>query len=456
MEFVDRPIVEFFEHSLSAAYNRGFLWVVTLLAREADVEGLYSNLRKSWASLDSITGEYFLFVFAGKENLTEDERFESKVIDSKVRYYGEYNNYVKFINPKIELEDCYLQSHYHIHKNDKMGTLEENQTIAVNALRDYFRISENEIPCLVFTKLYPFRASHNTIQVIPIIGNDIYGYFKQLFNVIYPLLKEHKDLTVRLKELSVTRKKIEKEINDNTFKGDEKILELRQELMILAENNIVDSNGHKLLDCINNLSYGKFDKPLRSKLNRYIDWVKDYEKRNGKCFDFCACEEKIISKANQKACRKNELLEITQEQTENQKECGKILSEIEEMIRRSKMNGNTRKDSRLSFSVQGDNAQINLAFDNSIVEATQNIGYNENKLTELLENVRNNLSLENTAEDIEVVNYKLTEIKEELKRTKPRKKILEIACDSLKIIKGTVEFGAAVTALIQFVQTIVI
>ena len=115
MEFVDRPIVEFFEHSLSAAYNRGFLWVVTLLAREADVEGLYSNLRKSWASLDSITGEYFLFVFAGKENVTEDERFESKVIDSKVRYYGEYNNYVKFINPKIELEDCYLQSYYHIH-----------------------------------------------------------------------------------------------------------------------------------------------------------------------------------------------------------------------------------------------------------------------------------------------------------------------------------------------------
>ncbi len=150
------------------------------------------------------------------------------------------------------------------------------------------------------------------------------------------------------------------------------------------------------------------------------------------------------------------MLEITQEQTENQKECGKILSEIEEMIRRSKMNGNTRKDSRLSFSVQGDNAQINLAFDNSIVEATQNIEYNENKLTELLENVRNNLSLENTAEDIEVVNYKLTEIKEELKRAKPRKKILEIACDSLKIIKGTVEFGAAVTALIQFVQTIVI
>lgn len=97
MEFVDRPIIDFYRHSLSAASKRGFLWVVTLLAREADVEGLYLNLRKSWTSLDSITGKYFLFIFAGKENTTRNDRWNSRVTDSQEKYFSEYNDYVKFI-----------------------------------------------------------------------------------------------------------------------------------------------------------------------------------------------------------------------------------------------------------------------------------------------------------------------------------------------------------------------
>lgn len=64
MEIVDIPITEFYRKSLDLVYQKGFFWVVTLIARDADVKGLYKNLRKSWTSLDSITGEYFLFVFA--------------------------------------------------------------------------------------------------------------------------------------------------------------------------------------------------------------------------------------------------------------------------------------------------------------------------------------------------------------------------------------------------------
>lgn len=33
------PIVDFFRDSLSAAYKRGFIWIVTLLARDSDVKG---------------------------------------------------------------------------------------------------------------------------------------------------------------------------------------------------------------------------------------------------------------------------------------------------------------------------------------------------------------------------------------------------------------------------------
>lgn len=56
MDFTNRPITEFYRHCLLAARNKGYRWVVTLLAREADVDGLYSNLYRAWSSLDSIFG----------------------------------------------------------------------------------------------------------------------------------------------------------------------------------------------------------------------------------------------------------------------------------------------------------------------------------------------------------------------------------------------------------------
>lgn len=48
MDFTNRPINEFYRHCLPAAYESGFSWVCTLLARDADVELLYDNLRRCW------------------------------------------------------------------------------------------------------------------------------------------------------------------------------------------------------------------------------------------------------------------------------------------------------------------------------------------------------------------------------------------------------------------------
>ena len=98
MDFAKLPITEFYRHCLSGARSDGFKWVVSLLAREADVEGLYQNLRRAWLSLDSITGEYFLFIFAGKENYTHEERWNSKILDFPTNSSGIYNDYVSFLN----------------------------------------------------------------------------------------------------------------------------------------------------------------------------------------------------------------------------------------------------------------------------------------------------------------------------------------------------------------------
>lgn len=79
MDFAPMPITMFYDQCLSGAKARGFNWVVSLIARESDVDNLYLNLKRSWESLDSITEKYFLFMFAGKENLTEEERWNSRI-----------------------------------------------------------------------------------------------------------------------------------------------------------------------------------------------------------------------------------------------------------------------------------------------------------------------------------------------------------------------------------------
>lgn len=453
MEFVNRPIIEFYADSLSAAYKRGFMWVVTLLAREVDVDGLYLNLRKSWISLDSITGKYFLFVFAGKENISHEECWASRIFDSQESYFSEYNDYVKFINQNITLENSHLQYKYYKSKDVNMNMLEENQTLAVNALRDYFSISENDIPCLVFTKLYPFEFNSKVIQIVPIYGNNIYGYFKSLFNKIEPLLKQHMDIRTRLKELAERSDKLKIKINQPHLKSETKIIALQKELLLYAEKNIVDADGNSLLDCINNLSYGKFDKPLRSMLNRYVDWVKNYEKRTGQHFDSNVVNSEICESAIEMAQAKVQLSKVEEEQSELGKKCGNILSTIERIIGDSKMDQNTRRDDRLLISVTGGTAQINASFDNAKVEATQYIDCNEKKLEELVENVRNALSIDISDDDIGIVNTNLDVLEEELKRVKPRKNFLKVVLKSLKAIKGTAEFGAAVTELVQFVQS---
>ena len=65
MDFANRPITDFYRHYLPTAYDSGFSWVCTLLARDADVERLYDNLRRCWGSFDSITDKHILFIFAG-------------------------------------------------------------------------------------------------------------------------------------------------------------------------------------------------------------------------------------------------------------------------------------------------------------------------------------------------------------------------------------------------------
>lgn len=454
MEFVNVPITDFLRHSLSAAGKRGFMWVITLLAREADIEGLYSNLRKAWNSIDSITGKYFLFVFAGKENNTHNDRWNSRVCDSDVGYFSEYNDFVQIINPNVDLSNYYLQYEYRKNKQRSMDNLEKNQTSAVNSLRDYFSINERDIPCLVFTRVRSFGYIKEDTYIIPICGNDVYAYFKQLFNSLDPILKQINDLAIRLEEVAAREKHLNDIIKSDLLDLDGRILALRKELLIYAKKNIVDDTGRTLLECINNFTYGRFNQPLRSILNRYIDLSKNYEKKTGNRFDESAVDAKISQRSAIIARSKAELSTSQLEQAKLKQLLSDLVSRIEEIIRGSKMDKEKQNDNRVTISVTGGIAQINTAFDNAEIKANQHIGYNEMELANLISAVRDAIPTDISNNEIEAINESVDVIEDEVKSAKPRKGFIKTALTGLKAIKGTAEFSAAVAALIQFVQTL--
>ncbi len=450
MELVSIPITEFYQHSLSAAKNRGFLWVVTLLARDADVNGLYLNLKKSWTSLNSITGELFLFVFAGKENTTRQECCDSSVTDVDVRYFHEYNDYVKFINPNMQMLDKYIQYDFHNDLHRELHNLEKNQTSEVNALRDYLAINERDIPCLIFSSLHLTNYNSKPVQIVPISGNDIYMYFKRLFNDIDPLLKQYKSVESRLERLSKLKNELESVIAKPSLDLEEKILTLKKELILYANNDIRDDKGRSLLYCINNLSYGKFDKSLRRNLNKYIDLVKNYEKETGNLFDNALIDDKIQHITSEKAQAKFELSKLEVEQNKLVNLSTKLISTIDTIIGGSKMNENINNDKKILVSVNGGIAQINAAFDNAKIDAFQNV--NCENMSELIEKIRQLLPTEVSKEDVENATTALNVIKCETSEEKPRKNYLKLALNSLRAIKGTAEFSAAVAELIRFIS----
>lgn len=423
MEIAAKPLIEAYRDALSTAYQEGFLWVVLLLARESDIDGLYVNLRKSLISLDSITGKYFLFILANKESTEHGERWDFKAI------------------------------------GENMNTLEKNQTIAVNTLKDFLSINERDIPCLVFTKLYSYSLDNATIHVVPISGNNVYAYFKHLLNEIDSLLKRYMVLCTRLKaldehgkELKKRKEEVETKISQSPFQTEKKILTLQKELYLYAEQNIMDDKGQTIHDCIKKLSYGRFDKEVRRLLNRYVDMVKNYKKTTGRNFDSKLVSDDIHQSTTIIAKIKFEQPTVECEQKELEKMRADILYKIEKIIGSSKVDENTREGSRLSIVVTGGTAQINVAVDDAKIEASQYIGYDEEKFEGLVRNVRKDIPKDIPDDDIKAINSHLDVIEDELKQAKPQKSLVQAALRTLEAIKETTEFGAAVASLVQFIQ----
>ena len=114
-------------------------------------------------------------------------------------------------------------------------------------------------------------------------------------------------------------------------------------------------------------------------------------------------------------------------------------------------------DENVSYTITVKNGQVNIANDNAVINATNTInGARLDELTKLISEIK--LAAENSklsSDDAEMVNSNLEVIQEEVKADKPRVGFIKTAISGLKAIKGTAEFGAAVVALVQFIQPLI-
>jgi len=442
MEITNIPITLFYEHCLSGARKSGFKWVVCLIAREADVEGLYINLHRSWVSLDSITGKYFLFIFAGKESNTQEQREISKISDTNFNYVNIYNDYVHIVNQDIKLSSTF----YSPWRNDydvNAQKLHENQTLAVNSLRDYFSISEIEIPCLIFSSLFS-KKNH----IIPISGNDIYGYFKSIFNQIHTQLNTLNFLETKMNLLEIEEHKLNIEILNCKFTDYEVIRALHDELNILAN----ETNNSILIDCIMNKYFRKLEQPVRGKLNKYIDLVKNYESRTNHSFDPNSTENSYQEKIKNKRLLELKLNKVNEEIYKCSELQSCIFAEIDKIIGESKMDGNKSNSNEVSITINGGTPQINTAFNGGSICANQQKSADLVELSKLLNSVGKTLPSNLSPDDADLVSANLERIEFELNQKQPQSAFIMKALTGLQAIKGTVEFGNAVISLVTFAQ----
>lgn len=108
-------------------------------------------------------------------------------------------------------------------------------------------------------------------------------------------------------------------------------------------------------------------------------------------------------------------------------------------------------DERITYSITVSNGQVNIANDNASITATNTVCIDLKQLERLICNVRE-ASAGITDEDAEILSGGIEAIETQAKAGTPKRSIIKTAITALKALKGTAEFAAAITALVQFLQ----
>ena len=116
-----------------------------------------------------------------------------------------------------------------------------------------------------------------------------------------------------------------------------------------------------------------------------------------------------------------------------------------------KLSAVEKKQAQTVFNINAN--QANIATNNATINAFQNNNVDIAQVEKLIEAVRRAIPHDILQDDKNTITENLEVVEEQLARPIPKKSVMTTLLTGIKAIAGTVEFGAAVTALIQFIQT---
>lgn len=114
------------------------------------------------------------------------------------------------------------------------------------------------------------------------------------------------------------------------------------------------------------------------------------------------------------------------------------------------------EEAKYMISIHG--GQVNIAKDQSTINATQYNGINTDELDKLIKSIRTLLSDAIAPEEREIINDNIEVLQEELKKENPKNGFIKTAISGLQgvfpKIAGAVELTSAITSIIQFAKAV--
>lgn len=240
------PIIEYLKMCKTVAYQKGFVWVMVLLARERDAVHSYNDLKHYWDSYDDLTGDKILFIMSIANRREEScSAYPAHEIEGWRRLY---NPNLLIMNQSVPtIPRWEFPSERRIQKYRNIAV--ENNTYFISELCHEFNISEKDVPSIVLFCTEPYKES-NPI-VIPIQSDDLYASIKDFITVIQPELNNFGNIRVELSNIILDLQEIKRNIQQNVIPSPERrYITAKTKLLYMIETGSTKCDTFMLQEAI--------------------------------------------------------------------------------------------------------------------------------------------------------------------------------------------------------------
>lgn len=303
MELITIPIIDYLTLCKNLAAQRGFKWVMVLMARERDAIKSYEDIKKYWDSYNDLTSEKILFVFSLANK--QEESYNRHPAFEKECWVRVFNPQLLIMNdtiPSISTWDSQSQNIVHNYRNVAI----DNHTQNISDLCREYDISESQIPSLLLFNVHSHMPDTITEKpiILPLINDDLYGSIKKLLLYLEPFLKRIKCSELYYEKLRNELKEVRETISNAKLSSQEiRYLRANSFLQNVSLPKETRSQIQHAIETLDLKICHTFSQPLRGCINQIISLLivnkniqYDIEQKNLKLIDISNKEAELKNK----------------------------------------------------------------------------------------------------------------------------------------------------------------